>query len=166
MDIGHKIYSSIMCGRLFKIISKHSVKCRFGSTPGVGCQDSTFTIKTILHLRHNHKLPIWVAFADLVKASNTSNHALLIAILVKYCAPPVLCSAIKHMYKKSIVKLIIQRVETSIKLKVGVKQGYSMARVLFMFLMMAFSKILEDDWTSLGPIKAQFARKDNSPRST
>ena len=26
MDIGNKIYSSIMCGQLFKIISKHGVK--------------------------------------------------------------------------------------------------------------------------------------------
>ena len=26
MDIGNNIYSSIMCGRLFKIISKHGVK--------------------------------------------------------------------------------------------------------------------------------------------
>ena len=29
MDIGNKIYSSIMCGRLFKIISKHGVKYQF-----------------------------------------------------------------------------------------------------------------------------------------
>ena len=81
MDIGNKIYSSIMCGRLFKIIRKHGVKCQFGFTPGVGCQDGTLTIKTLLHLRHNHKLPTWVVFVDLVKAFDTSNHALLIAIL-------------------------------------------------------------------------------------
>ena len=88
MDIGNKIYSSIMCGQLFKIISKHSMKCQFGSTPGVGCQDGTFTIKTLLHLRHNHNLPTWVAFTDLVNAFDTSNHALLITILVNYGAPP------------------------------------------------------------------------------
>ena len=81
MDIGNKIYSSIMCGRLFNIIIKHGMKCQFGSTPGVGCQYGTFTIKTLLHLRHNHNLPTWVAFIDLVKSFDTSNHALLIAIL-------------------------------------------------------------------------------------
>ena len=32
--------------------------------------------------------------------------------------------------------------------------------------MMAFAKTLEDKWTTLGLIKSQFARKDNSPRST
>ena len=34
MDFGNKIYSSIMCGQLFKIFIKHGVKCRFGSTLG------------------------------------------------------------------------------------------------------------------------------------
>ena len=68
MEIGNKIYSSIMCGRLFKIISKHGVKYQFESTPGVVCQDGTFTIKTLIHLRHKHNLLKWVAFTDLVKA--------------------------------------------------------------------------------------------------
>ena len=123
MDIGNKIYISIMCGRLLKIISKHIVKFQFGSTPGVVCQDGKFKIKTILHLRQNHNLPTWVAFLDLFKAFNTSNHALLTAILGKYGAPPRLRSAIKYTNDTSIVKLIIRKVETSIKLKVGVKQG-------------------------------------------
>ena len=166
MDIGKNIYISIMCGQLFKIIRKHGVKCQFGSTPGVGCQDSTFTTNTLLHIRHNHNLPTWAQFAYLVKAFDTSNHALLIAILGKYGAPPRLFSAIKHMYYKSIVKLIIVKVETYIDFKVGVKQEDSMALVLYLFLMMAFSETLEYKWKDLRLSKPQFARKENSPRST
>ena len=70
------------------------------------------------------------------------------------------------MYNKSLVKIIIGNIETSIDFKVGVKKGESMATVLFLFLIMAFSKILEDKWKDLGLIKAQFARKDKSPIST
>ena len=150
MDIGNKIYSSIMCGQLFKIIRKHGVKCQFGSTHGFGCQYGTFTIKILLHLRHNQNLTTWVAFADLVKAFDTYNTALLIAILEKYGATPRLCSEIKRMYNKSIVKLIIGKVDISIEFKVGVKQGDSMAPLLFMFSMMAFSETPEDEWTALG----------------
>ena len=51
MDIGLKIFSSILCTRLFKIIEKHGVRYQFGSTPGVGCQGGSFMIKTMLHLR-------------------------------------------------------------------------------------------------------------------
>ena len=155
-----------MCGRLFKIISKHGVECQFGSTPGVGCQDGTFIIKTLIYLILNHNLSTWVAFADLVRAFDTSNHALLIAILGKYGAPPRLCSEIKHMYNKIIVNIIIGKVEKYIELKLGVKQGGSMASVLYLLLIMAFSKTLEDDWTSLGLSKSQFTRKENPPRST
>ena len=67
MDIGSKRFSSIMCTRLFKIIKKHGVKYQFGLTPDVGCQDGSFTIKTMLHLRYNHNLPTFVMFADIVK---------------------------------------------------------------------------------------------------
>ena len=100
-----------------------------------------------------------VAFTDLVKAFDTSNHALLIAILGKYGTPQRLRSAIKRMYDKIIVKLIIGKVEISIEFKVGVKQGYRMAPILFMFLMMAFFEKIEDKWTSLGLSKAQFGRR-------
>ena len=113
---------------------------------------------------HNHNLPVWVAFTYLVKAFDTSNHALLIAIIGKYGASPRLFSEIKHMYDKSRVKIIIRKVETSIEFKVGVKQGDNMAPVLFLFLMMAFAETLEDKWTDLGLSKAHFARMGNSPR--
>ena len=45
MDIGSKVFSSLICKRLFKIIKKHGVKYQFGYSPGVGCQDGTLTIK-------------------------------------------------------------------------------------------------------------------------
>ena len=88
MNIGSEIFSSIMCTRLFKIIRKHVVKYQFGLTPGVGCQDGSFTIKTMLHLEYNHNLPTIVMFADLVKVFDTSNHKLMVEILKKYGFPP------------------------------------------------------------------------------
>ena len=50
------------------------------------------------------------------------------------------------MYKKSVVKLVIGEFETTIDFKVGVKQGDSVAPVLFLFIVMAFSKTLEKEW--------------------
>ena len=53
-----------------------------------GCQYGTFKIKALLHLIHNNNLPTWLASANLVKAFDTYNHALLITILEKYGVPP------------------------------------------------------------------------------
>ena len=114
------------------------------------------SIKTLLHLRHNQNLPTWVVFKKKLKAFNTSNHALLIYVLVKYGAPPKLCSEIKRMYDKSVVKLIIGKIDTSISFKVGAKQVDSMAPVLFLFVMMVFAKTTEDEWTDLVLRKSQF----------
>ena len=107
--------------RLFKIIKKHGVKYQFGSTPGVGCQDGSFTIKTMLHLRYNHNLPTFVMFADLVKAFDTSNHKPMVEILKKYGCPPKLCSTIRRMYTDNNVRLILGKIDISIPFEVGVK---------------------------------------------
>ena len=133
MDIGSKVFSIILCVRLFRVIKKHGVKYQFGSTPWVGCQDGTFTIRTLLHLRHNHNLPTWVAFADIFKAFDTSNHQLMVMILEKYECPPSLCDTIKIMDKDSVVKLVIGGFKTTIEFKVGFKKGDSVAPVLFPF---------------------------------
>ena len=128
MDLGSKISSSILCTGLFHIVKAHRVKYQFVSTPGVGCQDGSFIIKTMMHLRYNHNLPMWVMCADLFKALDNSNHILLIEILCKYGFPKKLCSAIKLMYSNNKVRLIIGKIDTSIPFKVGVKQGDSIYR--------------------------------------
>ena len=45
MNMGSKIFSSILCTPLFKIIKLHEVKYQFGSTPGVGCQYGSYKRK-------------------------------------------------------------------------------------------------------------------------
>ena len=150
MDTGSKTFSSILCVRLFKIIKKHGVKYQFGLTPGVGCQDGSFSKKSLLHLHHNHNLLMWVLFVDLVRAFDTSNHILMIKILKKYGCPPKLCSAIRRMYENNKVRLIIWKVDISIPFEVGVKQGDSVAPVLFLFLMMAFAEVIEQEWDKNG----------------
>ena len=107
IDIGYKVFSRIQCARLFTVIKKHGVKYQFASTPRVGCQYGTFTIKTLLHLFQNHNLPTWLAFSDLAKAVDTSNHQLMVTILEKYGCTPNLCDTIKRMYKDIVVKLVI-----------------------------------------------------------
>ena len=146
MDMGAKVFSSIMCKRAFKLIHKYGVKYQFGSTPKVGCQDGTFCIKTMLHNRHQHNLPTFVMFADLVKAFDTANHELLMEILDTYGGPPKFVSAIKRMYENTVMILILGKVDTAFDFTAGAKQEDSMAPILFLFLVMEFAKTLEGEW--------------------
>ena len=143
MDIGAKIFSRILCGRAFNIIKAHGVKYHFGSTSGVGLKYRSFNLKTLLHLRHNHNLPSWVTFAYLLKYFNTSNHKLLISVLSRYGTLPCVCSVIIRMYKNSVMRLIIGKIDTSTPFKVLVEQGDNMAPVLFIFFIMKFDETLE-----------------------
>ena len=143
MDIRSKVFSSLICKILLKIIKKHGVKYQFGSSPGVGCQDGNFTIKTILHTRHNHNLPCYVALVDLVKAFDTVNHVMMLKILERYDAPPKLRSDISRMYQDLKVVLKIGKIEEKMSQTVGVRQGDCMAPVLFLFMVMEFAETLE-----------------------
>ena len=60
----------------------------------------------------------------------------MVMILAKYGFTPNLCDTIAIMYKDSMVKLVIGEFETTIEFKVGVKQGDSVAPVLFLFIVM------------------------------
>ena len=146
MDIGAKVFSSLICKRLFKITKKHGVKYQFRSSPGVGCQDGTFTIKKILHTQHNQNLQSYAAFFDLVKAFDTVNHDMMLKILERYGAPPKLRSAISKMYQDLEVVLKIGKIEEKTSQTLGVRQGDCMAPVLFLFMVMEFSKTLEKEW--------------------
>ena len=143
MDIGSNICRSLLCKSLFSIIKKHGVKYQFGSSPGVGCQDGTFPIKTLLHTRQNHDLPTYVAFVDLVKEFDTVDHTLMLHILKKYGAPMKLRSSIARMYQDLKVVLKIEKTKDTMSQIVGVRQGDCMAPVLFLFMVMAFAETLE-----------------------
>ena len=146
MDIGSKMFSILICKRLFKIIKKHGVKYQFEYSPEVGCQDGTFKIKIILHTRNNHNLPFYAAFVDLVKAFDTVNHVMMLKILERYGTPPKLRSAISRMYQDLKVVLKIGKIEEKRSQTVGVRQGDCMAPILFLFMVMSFSETLEKEW--------------------
>ncbi len=109
-----------MNGCAFRLLELHGTRFQFGGTPTLGCQDGLFTLKTLLNAHKNHKLPLFVAFVDLVKAYNTANHDLLLKVLEKYGAPPKFVAAIKTMYTDLKVALKIDKEIQEIPQSVGV----------------------------------------------
>ena len=95
--------------------------------------------KHLLHTRHNHDLPTYVAFVDLIKEFDTIDHTLMLHILKKYCDPPKLRSSIARMYQDLKVVLKIGKIEETMSQTADVRQGDCMASVLFLFMVMAFA---------------------------
>ncbi|KAL7525025.1 hypothetical protein ACHAWF_001174 [Thalassiosira exigua] len=82
----------------------------------------------------------------LVKAYDTANHKLLTKVLIKYGAPPKLCSVIEQLYADLKVVFKMGAIRAEIKQGVGVQQGDKTAPVLFLFLMTTFSELLKKTW--------------------
>ena len=139
MDVCSKNISCIITERLYLLLDKHGIRTQFGATPNVGCQDGSFILKSLLHLRHQHNLPTFVAFVDLVKAYDTTNHQLLIEMLRQYGAPPKLCNA-ERMYHDLVVIVKVGNKERKIPQTVGVRQGDNLSPALFIFMMSTFAE--------------------------
>ena len=139
-----------MNGHAFKLLNAHGTHFQFGRTPTFGCRDGLFVLKTMLTMRKNHNLRSYVAFVDLVKAYDTTNHALMLDILEKYGAPPRFVSAIERTYKDLVVILTIDKEKAELPQMIGVCQGDNMAPVLFLFLMSVFAETLEVEWRNAG----------------
>ena len=50
------------------------------------------------------------------------------------------------MYKDSAIQVITRKVDTSILFRFGIKQGDSMALVLFLYIIMVFAETLGKEW--------------------
>ena len=164
MDMGVIFLVVFYAKDCLALSEKYGVKYQFGSSPGVGCQDGTFTIKMLLHTRHNHDLPTYVTFVDLVKAFDTVDHTLMLHILKKYSAPPKLRSSIAIMHQDLKVVIKIGKSKETMSQTVGVRQGDCMAPVLFLFMVMAFSVTLEKECTRSGLNMITLQQRSHSPQ--
>ncbi len=50
MDVGSKIFSSVMNEQAFKLPDKSGTNFQFDGTPELGCRDGLFVLKTMLNL--------------------------------------------------------------------------------------------------------------------
>ena len=57
LDVLSKVFSAIINGRLHKALKKYGIETQNGSTPGRGCADRVFSLKSALHSWKQHQLP-------------------------------------------------------------------------------------------------------------
>jgi hypothetical protein len=87
--------SSIAATRLANHLKGFGVEEQAGSTPGKGCADATFTLKTALQTLREHGQESWVIFVDLAKAYDTVSREMLWKILKLLGVPDSLIDVLK-----------------------------------------------------------------------
>jgi len=97
LDVTSKIVSKLVTRRLQTVLFDEGTPFQFGSTPGTGCPDAVFSLKTILQSRREVDLDSWVVYVDLVKAFDTANHALLTALLRKMGIPDKVVRVVRSL---------------------------------------------------------------------
>ena len=85
-----------------------------------------------------------------MKAFDTVNYDTMLKILERYVATPKLRSAVSIMYRDLNIVLKNGKAQEKMGQTVGVIQGDYMSPFLFLFMVMAFAKTLENEWIKAG----------------
>jgi exonuclease III len=151
LDSMAKIVASIISVRLLNILKDFGLEEQNGFMPNRGCADGTFSLKLALQKRKEHGLDSWVVFIDLIKAFDSVPRNMLFAVLKKFGIPQLLCELIVRLHSGCTVKIKIGEGDVEVIVTVGVKQGDTLAPVLFIIFMQAALEIVHSKWSAVKP---------------
>jgi hypothetical protein len=109
----------------------------FGFLPKVGTTDALTTLKVALQKRAEHNLESYALFVDFIKAFDTVDRSALYAILLKLGVPEKIVRVVKALYSNVTMQHSCGAESSTFSYSVGVKQGDSLAPVLFLYFMQA-----------------------------
>ena len=138
-----KILSAIMANRIQEqILEPEGLEEQNGFMRQRGCCDGIFTVKMALQKRHEHGLSTWAVFIDLVKAFDSVPREGLFSVLEKFGIPPKMLRLIIRFHSDLIVKVNIGDKDVCFDSTTGVKQGCTMAPLLFAIYFQAANEVL------------------------
>ena len=121
---------------------KEGLEEQNGFMPHRGCRDGIFSLKLALQKRREHGLGTWAVFVDLVKAFDSVPRETLYRVLKKFGIPPKMKRIIVNLHSDLIVKIQSGDSDVEIASTGGVKQGCTMAPVLFLIYMQAAIEVI------------------------
>lgn len=132
-------------------MNKIGLKEQAGFTVGRSCSDAITALKIALQALRNLNQDSYVLFINLVKAFDSVNREMLWKLLAKFGIPSELMDVIQKMYTNIKISVSVGKEKNSFDSTSGVKQGDNLAPVLFLFAIMAASKLIDKHWTFAKP---------------
>ena len=143
MDAIVKMIGSIISKRLQTYLLTFGIEAQNGFMPSRGCTDGIFILKETLLKRSEHNLDSWVIFIDLIKAFDSVPRDLLYLVLAKFGIPAKLIALIKALHSGCKVKIRIGETDVEIDNTAGVKQGDTLAPILFIIFFQLAMEVVE-----------------------
>ena len=144
LDAAGMITSSIISERLQKVLAREGAEAQCGFTVGRGCSDGLFALRMALQKRREHGLGTWALYVDLVKAFDSVDRGGMVEVLRKFGVPDHLCALITRLHTGCSVKVKVGETDIEFDSTNGVKQGDTLAPVLFLFVIQAAAETLVD----------------------
>ncbi len=127
-----KVISSILANRISTfILESEGLEEQNRFMRHRGCCDGIFATKMALQKRHEHGLGTWAVFIDLVKAFDSVPRNGLQVVLEKFGISPKMQRLIVKFHSDLVVKVPVGEDDACFESSAGVKQGCSMAPILF-----------------------------------
>ena len=143
MEAAPKLVSSIISSRIKNhILIEEGLEEQNGFMPHRGCRDGIFSLKLALQKRREHGQSTWAVFVDLVKAFDSVPRKALYRVLEKFGIPPKMKRIIVNLHSDLIVKIQSGDSDVEIASTGGVKQGCTMAPILFLIYMQAAIEVV------------------------
>ena len=159
LDTASKVTGAVISARLTNLLRQEGLEEQNAFTPGRGCNDGGFSLKYFLQKRREHGLPSWVVFVDLEKAFDTVSREALWKVLHKFGLPDHLINLIIALHTDFSIKIRSGLRDIQLPYTTGVKQGDSLAPVLFNIYFQACIEVLDCRWNAERPF---FCHRDDS----
>jgi hypothetical protein len=153
-----KIVCAIIAARLGPLVDLEE-QCGFRS--GRGTTDGLFTLKLALQKRKEQQLDTHALFVDLKKAFDSLPRDGIYTALARFGVPEHLIKLVRAFHTGVTVKIATgnpDNPDVTVESGVGVKQGDSLAPVLFNLLFQACMEAMDATWPA-GVTKPTFAWK-------
>ena len=150
MDVASKIVSIFLNLRLQILLESRGTPYQFGATPKLGCQDATFVLKSFLQDRREKGYDTWVVFADLVKACDSVQHEVIRVALEIFGVPSELIGWVMKLCTDFEVEVKVGKHKARFPHGCGVKQGDSLAPILFILVMQLAAESLAVEFRNHG----------------
>jgi hypothetical protein len=153
-----KLFCPVLSNRMTSQMQVIGLEAQCGFMPGKSTVDAIFTMRVSLQKRFGFQKDTWVLFVDFVKAFDTVPREMLFRVLARLGFPPKIVNLVRLFHENVTLEVDLDDDGNTIIIKynIGVKQGDTLAPILFLCYIQAVLETLFPKFEDAGIEKLMF----------